>query len=99
MTAVPPAPVGFRGAISTADLVESMMGTYGHHVPLDVIARTVHDALHDRAQAGDEAVPPALCRLVDRHVRAAMYTADPGLRPVRSERAEAIARALAGRRG
>lgn len=74
------------------------MGRYGHRVPLDVIARIVHDVLHDHAHPRDLAVPPALRRQVVRRVREALYVAEPGLRPVRSERAEAIARALAGRR-
>lgn len=106
MTAVRPAqtgPLSFvsdsaPGAMSAPDLVESMMGDYGQHVPLDVIARIVHDVLSDSAHPRDAAVSPALRRQVARRVRDTMYAADPGLRPVRSARAEAIARALEGRR-
>lgn len=85
-------------AAGAADLTESMMGTYGRHLPLDVIARTVHEVLDAHAHPRGAPVPAAVRRAVVRRVRGLTFAADPTLRPPLSARAQAIALALAGGR-
>jgi hypothetical protein len=85
-------------AVTAADLTESMMGTFGHQLPLDLIAHTVHQVLDAHAHPHGAPVPAALRRAVVRRVRELTFVADPTLRPPLSQRAQAIARALAGGR-
>ena len=85
-------------ASGAADLTESMMGTYGSQLPLDVIARAVYDVLDAHAHPRGAPVPAPLRRAVVRRVRGLMFAAHPELRPPLSARAQAIALALAGGR-
>jgi hypothetical protein len=60
-------------ASSAADLTESMMHTYGQRVPLDVIARVVHDVQDAQAHPRGAPVPRALGRQVVRRLRDLIY--------------------------
>lgn len=94
----PEGPGGRRPAATTAELSGSMLSRYGDQLGAEAIARIVRDVLRERGLHGVALVPRAVARTVERRVRRAMYALDPALRPPRSDRAEAIAAALAGGR-
>jgi hypothetical protein len=57
-------------SFTAADLTESMMSSYGHRLPLDLISRTVQQILADDAHPHGVSVPLALRHAVVDGVRA-----------------------------
>jgi hypothetical protein len=80
-----------------ADLTESLVRDYGHRVPLDLIARVVHDVLDEHVHPRGEPVTEALTREAVRRLRRLVRAVDRTAPPQRSERAQAIAKALQAR--